>query len=75
MDPGDYVPNGCNNGTEGISLVALSWENSPPSRLQSHCNRYQVTLFVEFFYPELATAFAHTDLATKVDEKSWQINA
>jgi hypothetical protein len=61
------------NVTEGIPLVALSWESASPSRLASHGGRYQVALLVEFFYPELAAAFAHTDQAAKIDDKSWRI--
>ena len=62
------------NVSEGIPLVALSWESASPSPLASHGSRYQVTLLVEFFYSELAASFAHADHAVRIDDKSWRIN-
>ena len=62
------------NVEEGIPLVALSWKAASNDRLVSHNRRYQVTLLVEFFYQELAAAFASTGLARKIDETSWEIS-
>ena len=62
------------NVSEGIPLVALSWESASPSPLASHGSRYQVTLLVEFFYSELAASFAQADHAVRIDDKSWRIN-
>ncbi|KAG7340341.1 hypothetical protein IV203_023884 [Nitzschia inconspicua] len=62
------------NVAEGIPLVALSFKTASNDRLVSHNRRYRVTLLVEFFYQELAAAFAPTGLARKIDETSWEIS-
>ena len=61
------------NVEEGIPLVALSWTDASDGPLASHNGRYRVALLVEFFYQELAAAFAAPDLSRKVDGKKWQI--
>ena len=60
------------NVTEGIPLVAVSVTSSSQHRLASHENRYSVTLALEFFYAELASAFNAVNGSRKLNDTTWE---
>ena len=60
------------NVAEGIPLVAISVKSSSPHCKAGYDNRYAVDLTLEFFYAELATAFAAKDGARKKNETTWE---
>jgi hypothetical protein len=60
------------NTPEGIPLVALSVQKSLPCRNLEYDNLYAVTLLLEFYYTDLAQAFAAKEGARKLSDESWE---
>ena len=60
------------NTEEGIPLVKLSVKSTSDHRIASQGNRFSVTLNLEFFYQENASAFAGNEGARKVNELNWE---
>mmetsp|Transcript_18343 Transcript_18343/g.35045 ORF Transcript_18343/g.35045 Transcript_18343/m.35045 type:complete len:268 (-) Transcript_18343:736-1539(-) len=60
------------NVAEGIPLVAISVKSSSHYRQAGYEDRYAVKLTLEFFYSELATAFAAKESALKINDTTWE---
>jgi hypothetical protein len=60
------------NIAEGIPLVAISVKSSSQHRQAGYDDRYVVELTLEFFYAELATAFAAKDGARRISATTWE---
>ena len=60
------------NTEEGIPLVRISVKSTSDHRIASRGNRFSITLTLEFFYEDNASAFAGNVGARKVNDSNWE---